>query len=77
MKDHGMILELSSAELEFIEHSLVLRLQTWRWTEAYLRTGFSDGLIEECHQLGEAEWMVERYEALHQKVIKAGAGHAG
>lgn len=72
-----MILELSSAELELIEHSVAQRLQTWWWTEEYLRTGFCVGLIEECHKLGEAEWMLEQYEVLHRKLLKAGKGHAG
>ena len=67
-----MFLELSRAELELVEQSVACRLQTWRWTEAYLRTGNCDGLIEECHQLSEAEWMVERYETLHQKISKSG-----
>ncbi|MEP2775831.1 MAG: hypothetical protein ABJQ29_13600 [Luteolibacter sp.] len=69
-----MILELSSAELELVEHSVAQRLQTWRWTEEYLRTGFCVSLIEECHKLSEAEWMVAQYEALHQKVIHANEG---
>jgi hypothetical protein len=67
-----MFLELSCAELELVEHSVACRLQTWRWTEVYLRTGNCDGLIEECHRLSEAKWMVERYETLHQKISNSG-----
>jgi len=66
-----MFLELSRAELELVEQSVACRLQTWRWTEAYLRTGVSGGLIEECHQISEAEWMVERYESLYQKISQS------
>ncbi|MGJ8644102.1 MAG: hypothetical protein ACSHX9_11885 [Luteolibacter sp.] len=67
-----MILELSTMELELIQHSVELRLQAWRWTEEYLRTGSCEGLIEECHKLSEAEWMVEQFEALVQKILKRG-----
>jgi hypothetical protein len=74
LKDYGMILELSSAELECVEHSVAHRLQKWRWTEEYLRTGVCVSFIEECHKLSEAEWMVAQYEALYQKLIHVGAG---
>ena len=63
-----MILELSTAQLELIKYSVELRLQTWRWTEEYLRTGSCDGLIEDCHKLSEAKLMVEQYEELYEKL---------
>lgn len=68
----SMFLELTCTELELVEHSISCRLQAWIHTAEYLRTGISEGLIEECHQVSEAEWMVEQLENLYQKITKCG-----
>ena len=66
-----MRIEVSAAELEILEVSVEIRLQTWRRTLEYLETGVTDGLIAECHQAGEGEWQVARYELLLKRLLKA------
>jgi predicted ATPase len=70
-----MFLELTRAEWELVEHSIACRLQTWRHTLEYLKTGNCKGMIEECHQVSEAEWMVEQLESLRRKVAEGGNDH--
>ena len=63
-----MEIEISNEELEMLEVSVEIRLQTWCLTFEYLETGVADGLIAECHKPTEARWMVERYQALLEKL---------
>jgi hypothetical protein len=65
-----MLIELTNEEFELVEHSVAMRLQTWRWTLEYLETGEADGMVEECHKISEAQWIVAQYERLHEKLTK-------
>jgi len=65
-----MLIDLTNAELEMVEDSVAKRLQTWQWTLEYLETGKAEGMIEECHKVSEAEWVVGQYESLHEKLTR-------
>lgn len=62
-----MLIDLTDGEFEMVEQSVAKRLETWRWTLKYLETGEAEGLIEECHQVSEARWVVEQYDHLLKK----------
>ena len=70
LKTSRMKLEITSAEFEMIENSVELRLDSWRQTVQYLRTGDCEGITVECHKLTEAEWVAEQYEDLLQRLWK-------
>lgn len=65
-----MKLEITSAEFEMVENSVELRLESWRQTERYLRTGDCEGITVECHKLAEAQWVVNQYEDLIQNLLR-------
>lgn len=65
-----MWIELNAEEFELIETCLEKRLQTWCWTLEYLETGKAEGPIEECHKVSEARWVISRYKALFEKLMR-------
>ena len=66
-----MEIELSNEELEMLEVSVKIRLQTWGWILEYLKTGKAEGMIEECHKDYEARWVISEYQALLDKIISS------
>jgi len=61
--DENVTLTLSKPDVAQILDALYQRLDTWKYTEQYLQTGYADEsyCIEECSEAEEAHRIAECY----------------
>jgi hypothetical protein len=64
--DENVTLTLSKPDVAQILDGLYQRLETWKYTEHYLQTGYVDEryCVEECSDAEEAHGIAERYDSM-------------
>ena len=68
--DENVTLIISRSDATQILDGLCQRLETWRYTERYLQTGYADEsyCVEECSDVEEAHRIAKSYGALINSV---------
>ena len=75
--NENVTLTLSKPDVAQILDALYQRLETWKYTEQYLQTGYADEshCVEECTGAKEARQIAERYSTIIRSIERQAFEH--